>query len=435
MRRGIEPRLEAVGVLNQLALRADIHQAAARVHPRVADVFGLGRQQAPVVPRQLDRRQIAALRELVVRRRRRRIRRAVERRRQGLDRRRVAEIERPERMVDEVRAHVAKRALAPIHPAAPVERVIDRVVVDFRRAAEEQVPIEIGWLRIVADERRGEALLDVAAVPAERPFRVVLERRRARNALRPVAERPVGPDVDLAHFTDRAAVNQLVAGAGVVGRVTLVAHLRDDLAILRFLGQDARFLDRPAERLLHVDVLAEIHRQRRDRRVHVIRRSDDDRVDVLLLLEHLAVVTVLRELRQVLVDEAPGVLAAVLRRPAGVGFLLRLRGLRALRAAAAALRGGRGSVRGGLEALDGGRQSRIVHVAEGHEVLTQQCLRVARAHPQANHGDVHRVAGRLDPASEHMAGHDGHRRTGACDRAHELASGDVTHRSALSCRT
>ena len=72
-------------------------------------------------------------------------------------------------MIDEVRAHVAERALAPVHPAAPVERVIDRVVVDLRRDAEEQIPRQLVGHRVVADQRRGEPRVDVRAVPRESP--------------------------------------------------------------------------------------------------------------------------------------------------------------------------------------------------------------------------------------------------------------------------
>jgi hypothetical protein len=37
-------------------------------------------------------------------------------------------------MIHEVRAHVAERALAPVDPAAPVERVIQRVILDIGAA-------------------------------------------------------------------------------------------------------------------------------------------------------------------------------------------------------------------------------------------------------------------------------------------------------------
>ena len=73
-------------------------------------------------------------------------------------------------MIDQVRAHVAERALAPVHPAAPVERVIERVIVDRRRDAEEEIPRQLSGIGIVADERGGEPRVDALAVPAERPL-------------------------------------------------------------------------------------------------------------------------------------------------------------------------------------------------------------------------------------------------------------------------
>ena len=53
---------------------------------------------------------------------------------------RVVEIERPERGIDEVRAHVADGAHAPVGPATPVERMVDRVVVDVARRARGTGP-------------------------------------------------------------------------------------------------------------------------------------------------------------------------------------------------------------------------------------------------------------------------------------------------------
>ncbi len=49
----------------------------------------------------------------------------------------------------------------------------------------------------------------------------------------------------------------------------------------------------PGERLLHVHMLAQVHRRFGDHRVVVIGRRDDDRVDVFLLGEHLAEVVIL----------------------------------------------------------------------------------------------------------------------------------------------
>ena len=76
--------------------------------------------------------------------------------------------------------------------------------------------------------------------------------------------------------------------------MALVAHLRGDLGLGRAPGELPRLGHRPGQRLLDVDVLAEIHRRQRDGRVHVIGRRHDHRVDVLLLLEHPAVVLVAR---------------------------------------------------------------------------------------------------------------------------------------------
>jgi hypothetical protein len=81
-------------------------------------------------------------RELIVGRGGMRIADAVERRRQGVDHGRQTEVQRLERMIDQVRAHVSERTLAPVHPSLPVVRMIDRVVIDDRRHAEEEIPRE-----------------------------------------------------------------------------------------------------------------------------------------------------------------------------------------------------------------------------------------------------------------------------------------------------
>ena len=64
--------------------------------------------------------------------------------------------------------------------------------------------------------------------------------------------------------------------------------------------------------------LPSAHRVRRDHRVHVVGRRHDDRVDVLLLLEHLAVVAILLHARQLLVHEPAQRGGAVLRGPSRI---------------------------------------------------------------------------------------------------------------------
>ena len=287
---------------------------------------GFGGVSPPSYHVSSHRRHAAARREVVVRRRRRWERGAVERRRLRFDDGRHPELERPERMVDQVRTHVTERALTPVDPAAPVERVVDGVVRHFWRRAKEQIPVQRRRYLEVAVHRRRQASLEQPPAPARR-LRILRHfghRRRARNALRPVAERPVGPDVDLADVADGAAGDVLVAGSRLVARMALVTHLGDDLGVLLgLLRQVARFLHRPAERLLHVHVFADAHRRAGNRSVHVIRRGDDDTVDVFRLVEHLAVIVILLDLRNV-VGEALQIRGVVLTRTARVHVLLSL---------------------------------------------------------------------------------------------------------------
>jgi len=42
-------------------------------------------------------------------------------------------------VIDQVGAHVAERALAPVHPAAPIARMVNRVVLDLWGDPKEQI--------------------------------------------------------------------------------------------------------------------------------------------------------------------------------------------------------------------------------------------------------------------------------------------------------
>src|SRR5439155_1672698 len=98
-------------------------------------------------------------------------------------------------------AHVPDRANAPIHPAAPVEGMVDGVVVDVRRSAQKKIPRERVRSGEAASHGRGEARIKAGLVPAKSIGRD-LERLRAGHALRP--DGAVGPDVDFAHVADSA---------------------------------------------------------------------------------------------------------------------------------------------------------------------------------------------------------------------------------------
>jgi hypothetical protein len=161
----------------------------------------------------------------------------------------------------------------------------------------------------------------------------------------------------------------------------LVAHLGDDARAARRFLQHAGLVHRPGERLLHVHVLARVHGGQRDDGVQVVGRGDDDRVDVLLLREHLAEVHVAPGLRVLLLHgEALGARTALV--------VLAAPDERALDVAE-------------------------VDVAQGDDVLAHELLGVAHPHAAGAHDrDVERVAGRAEAATEHVARDDhggGHR--------------------------
>ncbi len=186
------------------------------------------------------------------------------------------------------------------------------------RNRSQRRPLGTSALHLIG-ERVGEALIHAVVAPVER-LPVAVEFLRVRHALRPVRQRPVGPDVHLFDLAEDPGCQIVLAAPRIVGRVALVAHLRDQLGIRRRLRREVpRFRDRPAHRLLHVHVLAGGHRGRRDRRVHVIRRRDDHRIDVFLTREHLAVVAMAFDARELGLDEAPEAGVCRLELPALIG--------------------------------------------------------------------------------------------------------------------
>ena len=198
--------------------------------------------------------------------------------------------------------------------------------------------------------------------------------------------------------------------------MSLVPHLRDDLAVFGLLREHPRFFDRPAQRLLHVDVLAAVHRRQRNRRVHVIGRRHDHRVDVFLLVEHVPVVPVLPELGHLLLDEPAQIVHVVGPRPLLVRRDLRRRRLmsafgRVLLSRWRIRR--RRRIQRRLETRQCPVEQRPIHVADGNDVLAEERTGIAEAHAaDPDCGNVHRVARRLEPPSEHVPRHDD--QPGAC---------------------
>ncbi len=81
-------------------------------------------------------------------------------------------------------------------------------------------------------------------------------------------------------------------------RVALIAHLRGDVHLVGHFAHSSGFVDRMCERLLTVNMFAQLHRHHAGRRVMMVGRGDCDRVDVLPLFQHLAVIGVPRGLRK-----------------------------------------------------------------------------------------------------------------------------------------
>jgi len=174
------------------------------------------------------------------------------------------------------------------------------------------------------------------------------------DALRP--HRSVGPGVHFAHRADGSAGDPLANQPGAVARVPLVAHLGDDLVFASGFGEFARFVHGMGHRLLHIDMLAGLDGCHGDHGVSVIRRGNDDRVDILLLVDHLPVVLV------------------------GLG-------LRIL-----------GEYFGGVAGID---------VTQRDDILTGALLEIVLPHaPHADGRDIQFPAGRsLAPGSDHVTGH------------------------------
>src|SRR6202042_3722923 len=98
-----------------------------------------------------------------------------------------------------------------------------------------QIPVEArGWCAAAA-HGGGEHILNVAVSPGIAESARCLDRRHtggSRQSLRPVDNRPVGPNVYFVHGPDDAGAYPFVDEARPFARVPLIAHLGDELGIL-----------------------------------------------------------------------------------------------------------------------------------------------------------------------------------------------------------
>ena len=225
----------------------------------------------------------------------------------------------------------------------------------------------------------------------------------------PKTNGPICPDMNFADFADGAGLNEFDSGFRIVERAALIAHLSGEFGfVLSLSGEFAALINGPAERLLNVDVLVEIHSSESDGRMHVIGSSDDDTVDVLLLLEHFAIVGIALGFGEKIVFQMKDIVEASL----GLGSISS--GHRLSRAA------GIGMIDMLLKVGGIGIETRKlligvtpVHIAECNDILTGKIDEIAATHPaNANAGNVHGIAGRNKTATKNMARKDGEGSTG-----------------------
>ena len=303
--------------------------------------------------------------------------RAAPGRRRGLHAGRKAQVQRPVRVVQQVGAHVSQRAGAEIDPAPPVGGVVYRVigqVADHR--PQVQIPVHAVGLRVagIHDVRRQGQ--DRVLVPLLVPLRVqpLFPTPGPPDALGP--SRPVGPCVHLRHVPDHARLHPLVDPPRFVAGMALVAHLGNDAGLLRNSRQHPRLVDRVRQRLLHVDVLAGLHRRLGDVRVRVIGRRHHHGVQPFFPVQHFPEVHVLPS-RQELLPPPPSLLAG-------------------------------GAVVVGQPLLNATMHHAEVHVADGRDVLVAQLQRdLGSLAAYADDADRKALRRRLAPrAAQHPAGHD-----------------------------
>ena len=207
----------------------------------------------------------------------------------ALDARRLSQPQRHVGRPQNVARHIAQRPAAEIVKSAPVEGIVELVLLlgVFRSAGSVRT-------------RRSPAQPEI---PIERR-RNRLFGRHFRQTLRP--DRTIGPGVHFGDVADLARPDHFGALPAAFIGVALVAHLRRDVVLGGRFRELARLPDRARQRLLHVHVLAALHAAGSRRGVHEIGNRDDDRVDAAaFLVEHLAEIPILGRLVE-LREDRPG---------------------------------------------------------------------------------------------------------------------------------
>jgi len=128
------------------------------------------------------------------------------------------------------------------------------------------------------------------ALPVE-PLGQPLQFGQLGNLTRGVEQAHGGPGVDLADLSEQPLAHPRGEGLMAGERMSLIAHVGHHVVAARGLHQPTHFPHRAGDRLLGVDMLAELHGLDRWQRVPMVRRRHKHRIDALAgFVVHLAVV-------------------------------------------------------------------------------------------------------------------------------------------------
>src|SRR5439155_21798771 len=111
---------------------------------------------------------------------------------------------------------------------------------------------------------------------------------------------PVGPDVRFRDWPDCASLDEFRQPAGSFRSLSLVSHLRSHFVLASRFGNSPRFPDGMRQRLLATNMFAMLHRSHAHKRVQMIGRADNHSIDSLLLVEHLAKISINFRIRELL---------------------------------------------------------------------------------------------------------------------------------------
>ncbi len=94
------------------------------------------------------------------------------------------------------------------------------------------------------------------------------------------------------HSAHRARLHPFLGKAGVLGSGGLHTHLRGNALLPGGFRKQPGFVKSTGEWLSTVNMLAEVHCCHGDDSVGMVRSADDNAIDLFVLVEHLAVVTI-----------------------------------------------------------------------------------------------------------------------------------------------